>query len=89
VLAPDATLRVRLLDVLTNEPAKVLAEHTMRVSGTVPFRFELPFNSRRIDPSHTYAVDARLTSGTRELHNTEQYAVLTNGALATVNLVLR
>jgi uncharacterized lipoprotein YbaY len=87
-LAPDAQLRVRLLDVLDTAPAIVVAEHTTPAAGPLPIRFELPFDPHRIDTSHTYVVDARLTSGTRELHNTEQYVVLTNGAPTVVSLVL-
>lgn len=89
VLLPDAKVRVRLLDVLPDAPAVVVAERTMQPTGNVPIRFELPFDPRRIDPSHTYAVDARLTSGHREWITAEQHPVLTDGAPSTVSIVLQ
>jgi putative lipoprotein len=87
-LLPDAVLRVRLLDVLPDKPAAVIAERTVRPSGNVPIRFELPFDPQRIDPAHTYAVDARLTSGKREWITVEQHKVLTGGAPAAVSIVV-
>ena len=87
-LLPDATLRVRLLDVLPDKPAEVVAERTIQPSGNVPIRFELRFDPQRIDPTHTYAVDARLTSGNREWITVEQHKVLTGGAPATVSIVV-
>jgi putative lipoprotein len=87
-LLPDAALRVRLLDVLPDKPAEVVAERTLRPSGNVPIRFELPYEAQRIDPAHTYAVDARLTSGNREWITIEQHKVLTGGAPATVRIVV-
>lgn len=87
-LAPDAELRVRLLDVLPTAPAVVVSERTIRPSGNVPIRFALPFRGR-IDPTHRYAVDARLVSGGREWHTIEQHPVLTEGAPHTVSIVLQ
>lgn len=85
-LLPGAAVRVRLLDVLESAPAEVVAERTIQPTGTIPIRFELPFNPRRIDPSHTYAVDARLTSGNREWITIKQHPVLTKGAPSTVSI---
>lgn len=85
---PDAKLHIRLLDVPADKPAEVVAEKTIRPDGNVPIRFELPFDRRRINPSHTYVVDARLSSGHRDWNTIEPHPVLTQGAPSTVSIVV-
>lgn len=87
-LPAGAVLQVRLLDVLEDAPAVVVAERTIKPTGNVPIRFELRFDPKRIKPTHTYVVNARLTAGPREWITITPHPVLTNGAPATVSIEL-
>lgn len=85
-LPKGAVLGVRLLDVLDDKPAVVVAERTIKPKGNVPIRFELPFDPKRIDASHVYVVEARLTARAREWITINPHPVLTHGAPSTVSI---
>lgn len=79
-LPPGAIVEVKLLDVsLADTPARVLAE--TRVSGRrIPARWTLRFDSGRIEPGHSYALQARILDGEQLLFiNTQRHAVLAGG----------
>jgi len=76
-LPPDATLEVQLLDV-SRADARATVHAAARLSGPgqVPLTFTLNFDDKVIDPRHTYALSARITSGGRLVFlNTTQYQV--------------
>lgn len=90
-LAPEAAIDVRLEDVsVADAPAKVVAENIFSALGQqVPIPFQLPYSPQDIQPSHRYAVRARITLGENLLFTTTQtYPVLTNGAPSQVALVV-
>ena len=61
-LPPNAVLTVRLSDVsLADAPASVVAEQKIEPAGQVPIRFEMKFDPAVIQPSTSYALQARIT----------------------------
>lgn len=79
-LPPGAVVEVKLLDVsLADAPSRTIAE--TRVSGRrIPARWTLRFDSRRIEPRHSYALQARILDGDRLLFiTTERHSVFTGG----------
>ncbi len=90
-LAPEAAIDVRLEDVsIADAPAKLIAENVFSALGQqVPIPFQLPYSAQDIQPSHRYAVRARITLGETLLFTTTRiYPVLTNGAPSQVALVV-
>lgn len=71
--------------------APAIAETTIVAEGKqVPFPFELRYDAGQIDPTHTYAVRATMSSGGRMMFTTETAApVITQGNPKQVNLALR
>jgi putative lipoprotein len=60
-LPPTAVLTVRLLDVsLADAPETVVGEQTIDPAGQVPIKFEIKFSSAVVQPSATYALQARI-----------------------------
>ena len=91
-LAPTAVIRVQLLDVSrADAAATVLGEQVIEAAGRqVPFTFEIHYDATQIDERMSYAVQARIEDGGRLLFITDQrYPVITRGAPAEVNLLLR
>lgn len=79
-LPPGAIVEVKLLDVsLADAPSRTIAE--TRVSGRrIPARWMLRFDSRRIEPRHSYALQARILDGDRLLFiTTQRHSVFTGG----------
>lgn len=79
-LPPGAIVEVKLLDVsLADAPSRTVAE--TRVSGRrIPASWTLRFDSRRIEPRHSYALQARILDGGRLLFiTTERHSVFTGG----------
>ena len=79
-LPPNAVIEVKLLDVsLADAPARTIAE--TRVSGRrIPAPWTLRFDTRRIDPRHSYALQARILDRGRLLFiTTERHSVFTGG----------
>jgi uncharacterized lipoprotein YbaY/uncharacterized lipoprotein NlpE involved in copper resistance len=88
---PDARFEAVLEDVsLADAPAEVLGTATLKPPGNPPYRFEIPYDPARIQPSHRYGVRAQLSAGGRLWFTTDRmYPVLTGGAGDTVSLLLR
>lgn len=79
-LPPGAIVEVKLLDIsLADAPSRTIAE--TRVSGRrIPAPWTLRFDSRRIDPRHSYALQARITHRGQLLFiTTERHSVFTGG----------
>jgi putative lipoprotein len=91
-LPPTATVKVQLADVSrADAKAIVLGEQTILASGRqVPFEFEIAYDPSGIEANHTYAVQARIEEGGQLRFISDQhYAVITRGAPAHVDMVLR
>jgi putative lipoprotein len=91
-LPPSATVKVQLIDVSrADAPAVVLGEQVIEAGGKqVPFAFSIPYDTAKIDPRFSYAVSARVEDGGKLLFiNDQRYAVITRGAPAHADMVLR
>ena len=63
-LPPDAQVEVSLVDVSNAGGAAVtLAESTITPKGQVPVLYVLAYNPAQIESNHSYALQARITSG--------------------------
>jgi putative lipoprotein len=83
---------VQLADVSrADAKAIVLGEQTILASGRqVPFEFEIAYDPSGIEANHTYTVQARIEEGGQLRFISDQhYAVITRGAPAHVDMVLR
>ena len=90
-LSPDAAIDVRLDDIsVADAPAKLVAENIFTALGQqLPIPFQLPYSPQDIQPSHRYAIRARITLAENLLFTTTKiYPVLKNGAPSQVSLVL-
>lgn len=79
-LPPGAIVEVKLLDVsLADAPSRTIAE--TRVSGRrIPAPWTLRFDTRQIEPRHSYALQARITQRGQLLFiTTERHSVFTGG----------
>ncbi len=79
-LPPGAIVEVKLLDVsLADAPSRTIAE--TRVSGRrIPAPWTLRFDTRQIEPRHSYALQARITHRGQLLFiTTERHSVFTGG----------
>ena len=92
LLPPGHVLTVRVEDVSrADAPAEVLAEHREPLEGRAPpYQATLGFPRSQIDPRHTYAVRAEIRDAAGALRFTTdtRHAVLTNGAPASVEIVM-
>jgi putative lipoprotein len=90
-LPPGYVLRVELLDVSRQD---VAAERIAVVEGRprrqVPIRYALSYDPRRIVPSHTYSVSARILVDGRLVFISDRInAVITRGRPNVADIVLR
>lgn len=90
-LSPSAVVQVQLVDVSrADAPAVVLTEQTIHPAHQVPIPFELIYDGSRIDPTHRYAVQARITDGDRlTFINDQMFPVITWGTPTMVEVVVR
>jgi len=91
-LTPDAVVEVKLLDVSRADASSVtIAEQEIKpAGGQVPIAFELPYDTRRIEARHQYAVQVRiLEGGILRFINTQTYHVLTGGHGNTVKVIVQ
>lgn len=90
-LAPDAVLVVELQDTSrADAPAIVASQQSIRLEGLQPpYKFTLPVEPSRLNPTARYTVSARVTRGNELLFiNDTAYPVLTQGAGPQADLVL-
>jgi putative lipoprotein len=92
-LTPDAIVLVRLEDVTPANPsAQLIGEQDIVTSGRqVPIPFEIRYDPKAIDPSHSYAVSARIEQGGEQLLfvTDKPYPVITRGNPDTVEIVVK
>jgi len=90
-LPPEAAFEATLEDVSkADAPAEVIGQARIERPGNPPIRFEITYDSSRIDPSHRYAVRARILVGGELFFSTDRgYPVLTGGHGNEVALLLR
>ncbi|MDR6431388.1 putative lipoprotein [Brucella pseudogrignonensis] len=76
-LPPEAHLIVQLTDVsLADAPSKIIAETTVNTLQGVPIPFAISFDTDEIEPSHSYALQARIVAGdTLWFVNDERYSI--------------
>jgi len=92
MLPPGHVLTVRVEDVsLADAPAQVLAETREPLTGAPPYRVTLGFPTSQIDPRHTYAARAEIrdAAGALVFVTDMHHAILTNGAPASAEIVLK
>jgi len=90
-LSPDAVFEAVLEDVsLADVAATRVSSNRLDPAGSPPFRFEIIYDRKIIDPRHRYAVRARVTDGDRTILTSDTvYPVLTDGAGDSVKIALR
>lgn len=92
MLPPGHVLTVRVEDVSrADAPAQVLAETSESLNGAPHYRVTLGFPTSQIDPRHTYAARAEIRDATGALVfvTDTRHAILTNGAPASAEIVLK
>ena len=90
-LSPTAVLTVKLVDVSrADAPAGVVAQQVIQTNGLqVPIAYEVDYDPAKIDPSHRYAIQARIDDqGSLQYTSDRVYPVLTQGAKSTVSIQL-
>jgi len=90
-LSPTAVLTVKLVDISrADAPADVVAQQVIQTSGQqVPIAYEVGYDPSKIDPSHRYAIQARIDDqGSLQYTSDRVYPVLTHGAKDTVSIEL-
>ena len=91
-LPPTAVLTVKLVDISrADAPAEVIAQQVIQSDGLqVPIAYEVDYDPTKIDPSHRYAIQARIDDqGTLLYTSDRNYPVLTQGAKDTVSIELK
>ena len=90
-LPPDAVFEATLEDVSkADAPSEVLGRARIERPSNPPIRFEITYDPSRINPSHRYAVRARILVGGEPFFITDRsYPVLTGGQGNEVALLLR
>lgn len=89
-LPRDATVVVGLYDLSRGATAAPLSELRFPAGGQVPIRFELPYESGRVQAGQSYGVRAQiLVDGALWFSNDPPVPVLTRGAPAAVQIVVR
>jgi putative lipoprotein len=82
MIPPACTVEAKLVDVSkADAPAVTLAEQSLESKGGPPFGFTLTYDKGKIDPAHSYAVQARISKDGKLLYVSDTVnAVLTRGA---------
>ena len=63
-LPPEAKLIVELADVsLADAPAKIIGDVTIDPISGPPIPFSIDYDSSKLEPGHTYALQARISAG--------------------------
>jgi len=90
-LLSGAMLEITLEDTSrTDAPAAMVAQVTLKQSGSPPIPFVIPYDPSAIDAAHRYSVRARIMASGQLLFITDQaQPVLTAGAPDEASLLLR
>ncbi len=79
-LPPQAVFEARLEDVsLVDAPAVLVAQVRDESPGAPPFHFTIPYDPARIQPSHRYAISARVLHGDELLFASDTHVALPTG----------
>lgn len=92
ILSPTAVITVTLIDTSrADAPADVVGRQVIQANGLqVPVAFEIDFDPAKIEAGHRYAIQARIEDdGELQFISDRVYPVLTHGAPASANLVLK
>ncbi|WP_094506875.1 META domain-containing protein [Brucella thiophenivorans] len=89
-LPPEAHLIVQLVDVsLADAPSKIIGETRIEAPQGSPIPFAISFDTDKVEPQHTYALQARIAAGdTLWFVNDERYTVDPKDAAAPIELKL-
>jgi putative lipoprotein len=90
-LSPTAVLTVKLVDISRADAAAgLVAQQVVQTNGLqVPIAYEVDYDPAKIDPSHRYAIQARIDDqGSLQYTSDKVYPVLTQGAKNTVSIEL-
>lgn len=85
-LGDGARAELSVVDV--SQPAVPLAQITIQHANRPPIAFNMPIDSKAVDPLRTYAVNAVLIDGERRFLPVLQYPVLTKNSPSSVQIVL-
>jgi putative lipoprotein len=90
-LPPSAQLEITLADVsLADAPYQIISQKKMTPIGQVPIPFVIEYDPQQINPSHTYAVMARITvDGKLMFINDRSYQVITRDQTSKVEMILK
>ena len=89
VLPQDALLRVELADISrVGAPGRTVVLREIWTGGRqFPIPFDIPYSSAAIDGNRSYAVQVRVTQGSRLLFtNLAVYMVITNGIRSNLEI---
>lgn len=89
--AQAAIVYITLVDVSPRQDSSgdILARVAISNPKRSPIDFELQYNRDRINPKHTYVIQARMTERGKVIFtHTSPYSVITRGNPSTVNIVL-
>lgn len=87
----EATIYITLVDVSPRQDSSgdILARVAIVSPKRSPIDFALQYNPARINPQHTYVVQARMTNRGKVIYtHTSPYPVITRGNPHTVDIVL-
>lgn len=88
-LPPEALIEVSLVDVsLADAPSTTIAVTEIRPQGQVPVPYVLSYDPKRIEDRHSYALQARITSGDDLLFITTTMNPILTGMADNTDLVL-
>ena len=90
-LPTQAVLVVELQDTSrADAPSQAVAQQSVKIEGLQPpFKFTLPVETSKVNPSAQYVVRARITNGSDPIFVSDTvYPVLTRGAGQTADLML-
>jgi uncharacterized lipoprotein YbaY len=89
-LPSDAVLNVILSDVTSPDAPSAIAEQTITRPGQVPIHFKVNYDSSRINPEHTYSVQACIRfSDQVRFATAKAYPVITKGHTEKVEVILK
>lgn len=91
-LSPTAVLTVKLVDISrADAAAEVVAQQVIQTDGVqVPIAYQVDYDPAKIDPSHRYAIQARIDDqGSLQYISDRVYPVLTQGGKSTVSIELK
>lgn len=90
-LPPQSVLVIDLQDTSRADiPSQVVSQQSIKLEGLQPpFKFTLPVEASKVNPSSQYVVRARITNGKDPILVSDTvYPVLTRGAGQTADLTL-